>query len=179
MVGVTGKISYESGHEYLPNGDWEPTLYALYTPLAFAEAPPVIRVCEGCPESVSAELDRSFALYWMDRRSCATAIRSAVELLLDERSIPRKVERKPERYSRLPLHDRIVRFRENDPEPAKLLLAIKVIGNVGTHGEDIAFNDLLTGYEILDHVIDLIYSGRAARISGLADEVLARLSGHI
>src|SRR5215469_5319154 len=82
-----------------------------------------------------------------------------------QRSIPRKVERKPERYSRLPLHDRIVRFRENDPEPAKLLLAIKVIGNVGTHGEDITFNDLLTGYEILDHVIDLIYSGRAGRIS--------------
>ena len=32
------------------------------------------------------------------------------------------------------------------------------------------------GYEILDHVIDLIYSGRAARIAGLADELLARLN---
>ena len=30
--------------------------------------------------------------------------------------------------------------------------------------------------EILDHVIDLIYSGRAARIAGLADELLARLN---
>jgi hypothetical protein len=176
VVGVVGKIGYASYYEQLPNGDYEQQADSLYTPLAFAEAPPVIRVCEECPEPVSAELDRSFALYWMDRRSCATAIRSAVELLLDERNVPREVERKPGRTTRLPLHDRIVRFQENDPEPGKLLLAIKVIGNVGTHGDDITFNDLLTGYEILDHVVDLIYSGRAARIGGLADEVLARLS---
>jgi hypothetical protein len=179
VVAVAGKVNYESDYEYLPNGDWEQTADSLYTPFAFAEAPPVIRVCEGCPKAVSAELHRSFALYWMDRRSCATAIRGAVELLLDERSMPREVERKPGRNTRLPLHDRIVRFQENDPEPGKLLLAIKVIGNVGTHGDDITFDDLLIGYEILDHVIDIIYSGRAARISGLANEVLARLSGRI
>jgi hypothetical protein len=58
----------------------------------------------------------------------------------------------------------IVRFQEADPEPGKLLLAIRVIGNVGTHEDDITVADLLTGYEILDHVIDLVYSGRAARV---------------
>jgi hypothetical protein len=76
----------------------------------------------------------------------------------------------------LPLHDRIVRFQETAPEPGKLLSAIKVIGNVGTHEDDITLDDLLTGYEILDHVIDLIYSGRAARVAGLAEEVLVRLA---
>jgi hypothetical protein len=177
VVGVAGKIGYDSYYDDLPNGDYEQRADSLYTPLAFAEAPPVIRVCDECPGDVGAELDRSFSLYWLDRRSCATAIRSAVELLLDERGVPREVERKAGRSTRLPLHDRIVRFREKDPEPGKLLLAIKVIGNVGTHGDDITFDDLLIGYEILDHVVDLVYSGRAARIAGLADEVLARLSG--
>jgi hypothetical protein len=61
----------------------------------------------------------------------------------------------------------------------KRLSAIKVIGNVGTHEDDITFDDLLTGYEILDHVVDLIYSGRAARVAGLADEVLTRLAGNL
>jgi hypothetical protein len=56
-------------------------------------------------------------------------------------------------------------------------VAIKVIGNVGTHQDDISFDDLLTGYEILDHVIDRIYSGRAARVAGLAGEVFTRLAG--
>jgi len=177
VVAVAGKVSYESDYEELPNGEWEQRADSIYTPLAFAEAPPVIRVCEECPKAVLAELDRSFALYWMDRRSCATAIRSAVESLLDERNAPREIKRKPGRTTRLPLHDRIVRFQETDPKPGKLLLAIKVIGNVGTHQDDITFDDLLTGYEILDHVIDLIYSRRAARISGLADDVLARARG--
>jgi len=61
----------------------------------------------------------------------------------------------------------------------KRLSAIKVIGNVGTHEDDITFDDLLTGYEILEHVVDLIYSGRAARVAGLADEVLTRLAGNL
>jgi hypothetical protein len=94
-----------------------------------------------------------------------------------ERSVPKEIERKPGKPARIPLHDRIVRFQEADPEPGKLLLAIRVIGNVGTHQDDITFDDLLTGYEILDHVIDLVYSGRAARVAGLADEVLARHAG--
>jgi hypothetical protein len=177
VVAVLGKVGYESDYEYLPNGDWECKADPHYTPFGFADPPHVIRVCEQCPEAVSAHLDRSFGLYWMDRRSCATAIRTAVESLLDERGVPREIERKPGKLARIPLHDRIVRFQEADPEPGNLLLAIRVIGNVGTHQDNITVDDLLTGYEILEHVIDLVYSGRAARIAGLAGEVLTRLTG--
>lgn len=113
----------------------------------------------------------------MDRRSCATALRTAVESLLDERGVPREIDRKPGKLARIPLNDRIVRLQEADLEPSKLLLAIRVIGNVGTHQDDITFDDLLTGYEILDNVIDLLYSGRATRVARLAGEVLTRLSG--
>jgi hypothetical protein len=176
VVAETGKVGFSSAYEDLPDGSWELTTNSHYTPLAFVEAPPIIRVCEECPEAVSEHLNRSFGLYWMDRRSCATAIRTAVEALLDERVVPRAIERRPRRLARLPLHDRIVRFQETAPEPGKLLSAIKVIGNVGTHEDDITLDDLLTGYEILDHVIDLIYSGRAARVAGLAEEVLVRLA---
>jgi len=177
VVAVAGKVSYKSDHEVLPDGDWEERADPHYTPLAFAEPPAVIRVSEQCPGAVSAHLDRSFGLYWMDRRSCATAIRTAVESLLDERSVPKEIERKPGKLARIPLHDRVVRFQEADPEPGKLLMAIRVIGNVGTHQDDITVDDLLTAYEILDHVIDLVYSGRAARVAGLAGEVLTRLAG--
>jgi hypothetical protein len=177
VVAVAGTLRYTSYYEELPNGDSEEKADAHYTPLAFVEPPPVIRVCEGCPKTVSAHLDRSFGLYWMDQRSCATAIRTAVESLLDERGVPKEIERKSGKPARIPLHDRIVRFQEADQEPGKLLLAIRVIGNVGTHQEHITFEDLLTGYEILDHVIDLVYSGRAARVAGLAAELLARLAG--
>ena len=177
VVAVAGKVGYKSDYEFLPDGDCEERANSHYTPLAFAEPPPVIRVCEQCPKAVSAHLDRSFGLYWMDPGSCATAIRTAVESLLDERNVPREIERKPGKLARIPLHDRIVRFQEVDPEPGKLLLAIRVIGNVGTHQDNITVDDLLTGYEILEHVIDLLYGGRAERVAGLAREVLTRLAG--
>ena len=178
VVGVVGKIGYTSDYyEELPNGDWELRADSHYTPLAFAEPPAIIRVCEQCPAAVSAHLNRSFGLYWMDRRSCATAIRSAVESLLDDRNVPSEIERRPGKPARIPLHDRIVRFQETDLEAAKLLLAIKVIGNVGTHQDNISFDDLLTGYEILGHVIDLFNSGRAARVTDLAGDVFTRLAG--
>jgi hypothetical protein len=177
VTAVTGTVRCRESYEELPNGDYEQTADPLYTPLAFVDPPPVIRACEGCPEDVWGHLHRSFGLYWMDQRSCATAIRTAVESLLDERGVPKEIERKPGKPTRLSLHDRIVRFQQADLEAGKLLLAIKAIGNVGTHQDDITFDDLLTSYEILDHVIDMVYGGRAARVAGLAAELLARLTG--
>jgi hypothetical protein len=72
VVAVAGKIGYYSYYEDLPNGDCEQMADPLYTPYTFAEPPPIIRVCDECPETVSEHLNRSFGLYWMDRRSCAT-----------------------------------------------------------------------------------------------------------
>jgi hypothetical protein len=45
VIAVAGKVGIEPYYKDLPNGDWVQTGDQLYTPLAFVEAPPVIRVC--------------------------------------------------------------------------------------------------------------------------------------
>lgn len=50
VVAVAGKVGYTSDYEVLPNGEWEERADPRYTPLAFAEPPPVIRL-RTMPES--------------------------------------------------------------------------------------------------------------------------------
>lgn len=176
VVGLTGIVRHEEGQERAPNGEWDRTAIPIYTPVAFSDPLPVIRVDEHCPHEVLDDLKRSFSLYWMDGRACATAIRSAVEALLDDQAIPRdRTSPAGKKVGFLPLKARLDLFEAKDPEPGKLLGAIRVIGNIGTHAEPVSDDDLLSGYEILEHAIDVIYSGKAKRVAGLADDILKRL----
>lgn len=176
VVGAVGRVSFSESYSTLPNGEWDVDVVPLFTPMAFWEAPPIIRVCVECPEDVDAQLKRSFPLYWIDRRACANAVRITVEILLTERGVPETTTDRHGKPVRINLHHRIEKFRAKNQAAAELLLAIKMLGNVGSHGDDVTMDDLLDAYEILDHVIDAIYSTRAIRAATLASGLTARLS---
>ena len=57
------------------------------------------------------------------------------------------------------LHDRIVEFEKKDPGIAKKLLAIKWLGNEGSHANTMTKNDVLDAYEILESVLDDLFVG--------------------
>jgi hypothetical protein len=176
IVAVIGTVSFDLEHSYLPNGGWDTEAVPLFTPMAFWEAPPLIRVRTDYPEDVDGQLKRSFPLYWLDRGACANAIRATVETLLTERGVPETTVNLHGNTVRISLHDRIVKFQATDPAAAALLLAIKLLGNAGSHGDDVTRDDLLDAYEIVDHVIDTIYNTRAAHAATLASALTARLS---
>lgn len=176
VVGAAGTVSVRESPSTLPNGDWDMEYVPLFTPMAFWEAPPIIRPCAECPEDVAAQLSRSFPLYWLDRSACANAVRATVETMLTERGIPETTTNRQDKIVRISLHDRIEKFKAMNQAAADLLLAIKVLGNVGSHGDDVTVDDLLDAYEILDHVVDTVYSTRAERAARLASELTARLS---
>lgn len=104
----------------------------LFEPSAFVNAPPLLRARPECPASVKAELKRSFALYWTDRRACAAAIRSASDALLDAPGVPRQGE---------PDSDR------------RVLGSIEAIGDSGSPDAAPTHEDLLDDYERLDRAI--------------------------
>ena len=54
VVAVAGKVGYELYREDLPNGDWEQRADPYYTPLAFAEPPPVIRVAKNARSCIGS-----------------------------------------------------------------------------------------------------------------------------
>lgn len=51
---------------------------------------------------------------------------------------------------------------------ADKLMAIKWVGNAGSHADVVAENDLLDAYDILCFVLDELYVKRSKRIGALA-----------
>ena len=81
-----------------------------------------------------------------------------------------KSKRKP-----LSLHKRIENFRTTHPREADLLMAIKWIGNSGSHtNEPLTKDDILDGFEILDHVTISLYETESIRINKLSKKINQR-----
>lgn len=75
------------------------------------------------------------------------------------------------------LHNRIVSYKTAKPEhagAADLVLAVKWIGNVGSHDHSLRIFDVLDGVEILDHTLEQIYDSTRDEIKRKAADIAAR-----
>jgi hypothetical protein len=152
-------------------GDYE----NYYTPRYFSESPHIIPLGSAVPEQVADEVRASYQHFWSDAVSCANRVRSAVEVLLTQQRIPRTTGRvKGKRRKFLTLHERIERFGVTRSDLAAKLMAIKWVGNAGSHAQAVAVDDLLDGYDLLAFVLDELYSGRKQRVDSLASSINRR-----
>jgi hypothetical protein len=118
-------------------------------------------------------LKESFKLFWSDNSACANRIRVAVEEIMNDKGVP-KYSRSKTTNSRtkLTLHHRIELYQKDNEEVGELLLAIKWIGNEGSHELNILTrNDILTAYEILHQCLDKIYNKRNLEILKIAKKI--------
>lgn len=120
----------------------------------------LMRMPKSAPEEVGQGVERASAVIFVDPGLAATAMRATVERFLTTEGIP----------SDLPsggfvsLDERIRSWRRAKPTRegvADLLLAVKWIGNAGTHEDaDLAVKDVLDGVEILDEAFHRLWVGR-------------------
>jgi hypothetical protein len=147
---------YGQSHEYTHEE-------IIYQPDSLVPAPRLFVAPKKCPQEITTELDRAFRLFWVDDRACANSIRSAVELFMDDQKVPRTfIDRKAQKR-RSDLHHRIEEWgrRANRDKLAKFLMAIKFIGNEGSHGgkgNGLTRDDLFDGFTFFRHVLDTIFS---------------------
>ena len=153
-------------------GDYE----KYFRPLFFSEPPRMIAIPEATPDEVKDELLASFRLYWVDPDSTANKIRSSVERLLTAQRVNRTTGRKRTKGSRkfLTLDHRIKRFAEKKPDLADHLLAVKWLGNVGSHSGSISQDDLLDSYEIIEYVLAELYLTRSKRVGAISRAINRR-----
>ena len=90
-------------------------------------------------------IDESFQLFWVDEASCGNKIRSSIEKLLDLQKITKTIKNNRGKRQMLNLHERILKFKTKEPDIANYLLALKWIGNQGSH-----INTVLTKIELVD-----------------------------
>jgi hypothetical protein len=173
---VTGR--YRKADVEFPDGGMGTVTFCQ--PTMIDPPPPVIRLPADCPGPVEQETARAFALFWVDPAACLNSVRQAVELFLTDIGIPKshKVAKKSggRRLVRWNLHDRIELLRNSRSSIGKLcdrLLAVKHLGNAGSHPGDVAPRDALDGFDILEDVLEAVY-GDGDRVGKAVKEINRR-----
>lgn len=129
-----------------------------------------------CPDEVKEELQAAFALFWSQSSACAGRIRVALECLMDHFGIPQRRRNKHGKYFDLSLHDRIDAFAKSEPTTGSQLMALKWLGNAGSHNSKVNQKDLLDAFEIMEHALSEIIERRSARVAALAKELTKKHS---
>jgi hypothetical protein len=128
----------------------------MYKPRYFNCAPDIFRIPKNCPDKICVVIRSAFSLHWNDLGSCLNRIRIAIELMLTEMGIKRYTKKQGGGRILLSLHSRIDALRKKQPKLNSLcdaLLAIKWLGNEGSHPGEVAQEDVFDALDILEHVL--------------------------
>ena len=168
-VSVKEIIEYEGGSPSAYYKKFYTPLY-FYPPLRFFTNP------AECPDAITAHIDRAFATAWSDSASTVNAMRAALEAILSDKDVPRTTINNKRKRVPVSLHSRIERYASIDTDIKDLLMGLKWLGNNGSHahGKPLKIKDLLSGFEVFEHLLDHIYTRRARRINKIAKELVRR-----
>ncbi|MBT2269848.1 DUF4145 domain-containing protein [Rhodococcus erythropolis] len=138
----------------VPSYDNEPRYERKFAVRGFHPPIDVSELAGDVPEAIRAELSRIGALVWNDPRAASTALRAAVEVLLNEQ----RVTRSSKTGAPLTLSNRISEFQKGHPEVTHLLDAVRIVGNAGTHEQSpTSADNLLRAMEFVESALDKLY----------------------
>jgi Domain of unknown function (DUF4145) len=146
-------------------------------PHFFTPALHIFSIPTTVPEGVRKPIVSSFSLFWADAPASANALRTSIEELLTHYSVP-TAKGPSGKAGRLPLHDRIVEFQKTQPDAGTSLLAIKWIGNAGSHSTSLTKEDVISAYELLSSVLEELFHKTTARLKDLADRINQQKGPH-
>ena len=138
-----------------------------FQPLLCHPMPDILYLPEETPENIRDELRAAFTLFWTQAAACAGRLRVALELLLDHLKIPKRKKLEGGKFKSLTLHDRIQCFGKNEPALGTQFMALKWLGNSGSHDRDVRSGDVLDGFAIMEYAIEEIIGRRTATLTKL------------
>jgi hypothetical protein len=143
-------------------GDYNEEYIDTFTPTFFQPTIKIFKIPDQCGDDLKEEIENSFKLFWCDLQSCANKIRIALELLMNEQ----KVKKLDNSRKKMSLHKRIEIYQ--NIEVRDWLLAIKWIGNTGSHLGNIEVIDILETYQLLEFSLNKIYNDHTKKINRIA-----------
>ena len=127
-----------------------------------------------CPKNISNLIKTSFSLFWIDIESCANKIRIVVEHLLTHLKIPRS-ELINKKRKKIILHLRIQKLATVNNKLYTLLIAIKWLGNEGSHeNSSLSRDDLFDAYDILNYAMIEVFGDSQKAIEKVAKQIIKR-----
>lgn len=159
----------------LPDGQLVEDRFSQYYPKYFFPNLKIFDLPEEIPSNVLEQINLSFSNYFDDLSSCANRIRNSIELILDDLNAPKWKRTKAGKIHKFKvLHQRIEHYGLKNKNISNHLLALKIIGNEGSHTGEVKSDDILDAYEILEQLIEFAYIKKAKRIAKLANEIVER-----
>lgn len=159
VVVCTGEGGWEQDY-----GDEGIQYYAWHKPLHFVPTLHPFTLPNDCPEEITKPLIASFSVYLSQPGSAANLIRISVERMLTAIGVAELNDRQ----KRIVLHDRI-ELLDGQYTPYKdTLMAIKFLGNAGSHTYDeVTTGDIEAAFEMMEYVVNDLFSGRKESIEVL------------
>lgn len=164
VCSVAGTTRYEYGGESITR-ELEPRFVD--------PAPDIFRISNTCPSRAAQELRAAFALFWNDPNAALNRVRASLEALLDSEKVQRKAKTKKGDFRPLSLHQRIEKFLPKDVSTQKKMLAVKWLGNVGSH-EGATRIQLLEAFELVENLLEILVDKRPQRLDRKAREITRR-----
>ncbi len=154
----------EEGH---PDRDY----VRYYRPVIFSPHLKPFSFPKDMPKNVSKEIEKSFSLIFIDPPSSANHIRVALEHLLTHLKIKRFATNNGRRNF-LSLHKRIELLPQKYESIKDIFLAVKWLGNAGSHSNhDVTLDDVLDSYELTIELLDEIFSKKRKIAKSLAKRI--------
>lgn len=167
IVAALGELDHDLGYDE----EGGQTFDRWMRPTCFSPPPPIIVVPKGVPRKTAQEVERAFGLYWFDLPAAANALRTSVEKLLDDFAIPRDRTNKKGGKAWLKLQERIDLFKTNAPEYVDSLDALRIVGNLGSHGT-VKRNVLLDALEVYEEALAELYGRNRKRLREMAKKII-------
>lgn len=158
VAAVSGSSPSEFMEDYELQQQW---VDHLFEPTSICPAPMPIQLPKSTPDDVVGALKQAAAVTWSSNEAAANKIRQAVEHLMTAQKVKKTTKTKQGKRIYLNLHNRIVEFQKTDKVNSEILLAIKWLGNSGSHsgtaGEPLTRSDLMDAYDMIEHVLENLY----------------------
>ncbi len=160
-----------------PEPDYDDDYGQVYVPTlrpdAIFPAPPMIEVPTKTPQKALDHLKKAFHVCWTDTNAAANCLRVSVEYLLDDLEIPRARKNKNDEDVDLDLNARIQIVEQSDKISghASTFHALRIVGNLGSHGNGVKWDNLLDGFLVYEKALADLLGNEGA----VFEEAKARL----
>lgn len=156
IVAVSGEFRVDA--DTAPNGAWYGDYSSFYKLQYAVPSLPLLTFPDDTPEKVNEAVQQAAAVLWADPGAAANRLRMGIENLLTAKGVPRTSINKRRKRERLGAHQRIERLKQSHQEAGEALMAVKWIGNEGSHEDgELSVLDVIDGAEFLEHALALIY----------------------
>jgi len=169
-----GEVAFVTGTGHLDQrygDDGHPEYYERFNIKSFVPSPRLCHIPQKTPDEVQRQLERSFALYWVEVSAAANALRASLEALLDELKVPTQEKSKKGSTLRMSLHRRLDAWSDTNADYAELSYSLKEVGNLGSHGETVKAKHYHGALEIYSYILKQLFENDAQKMKDLAKSI--------